>query len=112
MDGLTLVNDLQYKLNMVNKAIDTLAKNGQAKAKAEMEYRIALRQEILAEREKGTPVTIVGDVCRGHPKIAALKFARDTAEVVYDANMEAIMAWKMEAKMLESQIQREWGRGD
>jgi predicted metal-dependent RNase len=107
-----LVIDLQTKLQRINKAIDTLARNGQSKAKAEMEYRIALRQEILLEREKGTPVTIISDICRGHSKIASLKFARDTAEVVYEANLEAIMAWKMEAKMIENQLAREWGRND
>ena len=105
-----LVTDIQYKLQMINKAIERLAKNGQRKAQAEMNYRMELAKKILAEREKGTPVTIMGDICRGDPKIAALKFERDTAEAVYQANIEAIMAWKLEAKIMEAQISREWGR--
>ena len=43
-------------------------------------------------------------------RLPALKFERDTAEAVYDANIEAIMAWKLEAKIMEAQIGREWGR--
>ena len=112
MDGQTLVNDLQYTIQRINKAIDSLAKNGQRKAQAEMNYRMALAAEILQLREQGVPVTIIGDICRGSPKIATLKFERDTAEAVYDANTEAINAWKLEARMMESQISREWGRKD
>lgn len=110
--GQDLIVDLQHKLNMINKAIDTLAKNGQRKARAEMNYRIELSKEICYLREKGVPVTIINDICRGNSKIAALKFERDTAEVVYQSNLEAIMAWKMEAKMMDTQIAREWGRTD
>lgn len=109
---MDLINDLQYKLQKINKAVDTLAKNGQRKAQAEMNYRMELAKKILSEREKGTPVTIIGDISRGEPKIAALKFERDTADAVYEANLEAINAWKLEARMMESQIQREWGRAD
>ena len=105
-----LVTDIQDKLVMINKAINRLAKNGQLKAEAEMNYRIALAQKILIEREKGTPVTIISDICRGDPQIAALKFDRDTKEAVYQANLETINAWKLEARIMENQIGREWGR--
>lgn len=109
---MNLITELQNKMQKINLAIDTLAKNGQRFAQSEMNYRMALRQEILTERERGTPVTIIGDVCRGAGKIAALKFERDTAEAVYQANQEAINAWKLEVRILESQIAREWHRQD
>ena len=105
-----LVTVLRNKTATLNKAIDVLAVNGRERAKAEMEYRIALRQEILREREKGTPVTIISDVCRGEPGIADLKFKRDVAESVHQANLEAINVWKLEIRVLESQLAREWGR--
>ena len=105
-----LVTVLRNKTATLNKAIDVLAVNGRERAKAEMEYRIALRQEILREREKGTPVTIISDVCRGEPVIADLKFKRDVAESVHQANLEAINVWKLEIRVLESQLAREWGR--
>ncbi len=107
-----LVTELQHKLKMINKAIDTLAKNGQKMAEAEMNYRIELAKEILIQRDNGIPVTIISDICRGNQKIAKLKFERDTAEVVYQSNLEAIMAWKLEAKMIENQIAREWSQQD
>ncbi len=107
-----LVSELQHKLKLINKAIDTLAKNGQRMAEAEMNYRIELAKEILIQRDNGVPVTIISDICRGNQKIAKLKFERDTAEVVYQSNLEAIMAWKLEAKMIENQIAREWIQQD
>ena len=105
-----LVTDLSYLLRKIDKAIDTLAKNGQQAAKAEMEYRIALAQEILILRDKGQPVTIIGDLARGNSKIASLKFNRDTSQAVYEANLEAIQSWKLQARLMDSQIAREWGR--
>ena len=107
-----LVSELQHKLKLINKAIDTLAKNGQRMAEAEMNYRIELAKEILIQRDNGVPVTIISDICRGNQKIAKLKFERDTAEVVYQSNLEAIMAWNLEAKMIENQIAREWSQQD
>ena len=107
-----LVIELQDKLKMINKAIDKLARNGQSLAESEMHYRIELAKMMLEERSKGTPVTCLGDICRGNPKIAALKFTRDTAQAVYDANQEAINAWKLECRIMESQLAREWGRTD
>ena len=71
-----LVSELQHKLKLINKAIDTLAKNGQRMAEAEMNYRIELAKEILIQRDNGVPVTIISDICRGNPKIAKLKFER------------------------------------
>lgn len=105
-----MMNELQYLLNKTNKAIDTLARNGQKLAQAEMEYRMALAREILAQRDKGTPVTIINDICRGDSKIASLRFNRDVAQTVYDANLEAIQSWKLQARLMDAQIAREWGR--
>ena len=105
-----LVTDLQHKLKMIDRAIDTLAKNGQRLAQSEMNYRMELAKTILTLRADGVPVTIINDLARGDPKIAALKFDRDTHQSIYDANTEAINAWKLEARIMAAQIGREWGR--
>jgi len=110
ISGQDLVADLQSKFSNISKAIDALYPNGVKKATAEREYRVALAKEILKMRASGMPVSIIGDVCRGDDYIADLKMARDIAESNLDANKEAIMAWKLEAKSIEEQISREWGR--
>lgn len=112
MSGADLINDLQLLLQRINRAIDTLAANGKKLAEAERTYRVELAKQMLKMREAGMPVTLIGDMCRGDTQIADLKMARDTAEAVYNANLEAIQAWKLQCRLMESQISREWGRND
>jgi len=109
---IDLVTDLQALIVKTNKAVDALARNGVKLAEAERAYRVALRQEILKEREAGLPATLIGDLARGDTYIADLKLARDSAEAVYDANREAINVWKLQSRLMESQISREWGRSE
>ena len=69
----------------------------------------SLARRILEEREKGTPVTIISDICRGSTQIAGLRFERDCAEVVYKSAMEAINSMKLQIRLMDSQLGREWG---
>jgi len=106
--GMELINELNGKTVMLDEALKQLGIRGRTYAQAEHDYRIGLAEKILIERTNGLPVTIISDVCRGDKKIAKLKFERDVAETVYKAAMEAINAYKLQIKLLESQIDREW----
>lgn len=108
MSGQDLMLDLQGKVQLLDKALQQLGKRGRDYAEAEREYRVALAKKIAAERDKGTPVTIISDVCRGSQEIANAKFQRDTAEVVYKSALEAINVYKLQLKLLENQIDREF----
>ena len=59
---------------------------------------------------EGTPVTIIGDICRGDKDIARKKFDRDCAEVAYRAALEAINNYKLQIRILDEQLNREWSR--
>ena len=109
---MDLINELGRLTTLLNEAIRQLGKRGSEYAAAERDYRIALRQEILIERDAKTPVTIISDVCRGKKEIAHLKFKRDVAEVMYDSAKEAINGYKLQMRLLEDQIDREWGHTD
>ena len=89
--------------------LTTCRNSGIQYAENEAEYRKALRIEILKERMDGTPVTIIGDICRGKEAIANLKMARDASEAVYKSSQEAINALKLRLRMVEADIQRDWG---
>lgn len=41
-------------------------------------------------------------------KVAEARFKRDVAEAIYKANQEAINTLKLEIRLIESQIQREY----
>lgn len=103
-----LIGEIKMKITLLDAAITQLGKRGAACAEAEREYKIALAKKILEEREKGTPATIISDVCRGSPEIAKLRFERDCAEVVYKSALEAINSYKLQIRILDNQIQREW----
>ena len=64
------------------------------------------------ERQKGTPVTIIGDVCRGQEQIAEAKRRRDCSEAIYKASQEAINVIKLRIRMVDAQITRIWNSGD
>lgn len=108
--GQDLFLQLMDKQRTLEAALGELGKRGREHAKAEAVYRVALADKILDERDKGMPVTIISDICRGNRKIAKLKLERDVAEVMYSTAMEAINVHKLAVRMLEGQIQREWNR--
>lgn len=108
MSGQELMAELSSKHSLLDSALQLFGKRGRANAEAEQKYRVALAQKILEERDKGTPVTIISDICRGDKAIAKLKFERDCAEVTYKAAQEAINVYKLQIKVLENTIDREY----
>jgi hypothetical protein len=110
------MQDLYVKLEELTDALmdelETCKTSGCQYAENESEYRKRLRLEILAERDKGTPVTIISDICRGQEEIADLKFHRDCSEAIYKASQEAINVYKLRIRMIDAQITREWNSGN
>lgn len=104
-----LIAEIGQKSRMLDTAIWELGKRGRVYAQAEHDYRVALSKKVLMEREKGTPVTVISDICRGDREIAKLRFERDVAETVYEAAKEAINGYKLQIRILDAQIEREWG---
>ena len=54
------------------------------------------------------PVTLISQVIYGYPDIAQLRFLRDSAEVIYNANKEAINTLKLQIRIVQNQIDKEW----
>lgn len=111
MDGYELIKEVQQKTALLDKALKESKERGIASADAERAYKVALSKAMLTEREKGTPVTIISDICRGQEGIAALRRERDIAEALYKAAKEAINVYKIQLRVLQEQVEREWGRG-
>lgn len=104
-----LYNELAKKTEELNISIKKLRQTGTEYAEAEKEYKIILRQEALKLRaEKGMPVTLIQQVVYGVPEVAEKRFQRDVKEAIYKANQEAINTIKLQMRILESQLQREW----
>lgn len=110
VDGMGLYQELQSKISLLDVAVKELRGRGTAYAQAERDYKVALAKEILDKRGDGMPVTIIGDVCRGQKDIAQLRFERDCAEVLYRSALEAINSIKLQIRVIENQVSREWGQ--
>lgn len=104
-----LYNELQKKTRELDTSIKLLRQNGTAYAQAEKDYKILLRSECLKLRDEGMAVGMIDKTCFGIPTVAEARFKRDVAEAVYKANQEAINSIKLQLRLIESQIQREWG---
>lgn len=107
---MELYDELQTKTRQLDMSIKALAKNGEAYAQAERDYKVLLRVECLKLRDEGMSVGLIDKTCYGIPSVAEARFKRDCAEAVYRANQEAINSLKLQMRLIESQIQREWGQ--
>ena len=103
-----LLQEIGAKSAMLDAAIRQLGIRGRAYAEAERNYRVAMRKKVMEERANGTPVTIMSDLCRGDPEIANLRLERDIAQTVYESAKEAINAYKLQIRLLDNQLEREW----
>lgn len=106
---MDLYNELQEKCRLLDNSIKMLRKTGSEYAKAYTDYRVALAKELLVLKNEGYAITLAGDIARGKPEIAHLKFTEISTEAIYKANMESINVLKLEIKVLENQIEREFG---
>lgn len=110
---MLLIQDLQQKQQELDVSIKSLRRTGTEYAEAERDYKIILRQEALKLRaEKGMAVTLISQVVYGIPEVANARMNRDIKEAVYKANLEAINSIKLQIRILDAQISREWGNSN
>lgn len=105
-----LYEDLQQKTKQLNVSVKELRKTGTTFAQAEMNYKMELSKEALKLRDSGMAVTMIPLVIYGKPNIAKLRFERDVAQAVYNANQESINSLKLQIRIIENQIGREMGQ--
>ena len=107
---MDLINDIQMLMEELTISIKKLRHTGQSLAEAERDYKITLRQEALKLKlEDKLPVTLINQIIYGIPTVAEKRYKRDIAETLYNTNQEHINATKLKLRLLESQINREWG---
>lgn len=106
-DLITQVNRLNSELT---QSIKLLRKNGDAYAQAERDYQVAKAQTVLKMKDAGASVTEISLSIKGQPEVAEKLFKRDVARVMYEANQEHINTVKLQLRLLDNQIAREWSQ--
>ena len=109
---MELYEELQAKNRQLELSIKQLRINGTAYAQAEKDYKVLLRQECLKLRDEGTAIGMIDKICYGIPSVAEARFKRDVSEAVYTANKEAINALKLQMRLIEAQLSREYGSNE
>lgn len=104
-----LIMDVQGLIQKLNTSIKMLRKTGTEFAEAERDYKILLSQESLRLKDDGMAVTLIDKAVYGIKKVADARFRRDVASAIYDANKESINVLKLQIRILDNQISREWG---
>lgn len=103
-----LWSQINRRLDLLDVALREVGKRGREYAEAEAAYRAALSTKILELRADKMPVTICPDIARGTAEIARLRLDRDCKEALYKAALESIQVYKLQVKVLEAQLDREY----
>ena len=105
---MDLFNELQAKTKELEISIKSLRQTGTKYAQAEKDYKVLLRQECLRLRDEGMAIGMIDKTCYGITSVAEARFKRDVAEAVYKANQEAINSIKLQMRLIENQLSREY----
>lgn len=107
-------NDLYQQIESLRKKLDiavsSLRKTGQDMAEKERKYRVTYTAETLKLRDQGMPVTLIANIVPGLQSVADAKFDYVVAESMYAANQDAINSFKLQLRLLDAQLEREWSR--
>lgn len=106
---MDLYNQLAALIQQLNTSIKQLRHTGGDYAEAERDYRIMLSEEILRMEAEGRPVTNLYNIARGKQKVADAKYRQIATEAIYRANLEAVQSIKLQIKVLQAQIDKEYG---
>ena len=106
---MDLYQELQEKTRQLDMSVRSLRTSGTEYAECERAYKVLLRQECLKLRDEGMAIGMIDKTCYGIPSVAEARFKRDVALTVYQANQEAIQSIKLQMRLIEAQLSREWG---
>lgn len=109
---MDLITERETKAKQLDKAILDLRQNGSAYAQAEKDYKILLRIECLKLRDEGMAIGMIDKTCYGIPSVADARYKRDIAQTTYEANKEAVLSLKLQLRLIDNQIAREWGNNE
>ena len=103
-----LLKELEQARKDLDKSMWWLRKNGADYAQAEHDYQVIKAQTVLVMKSQGCPVTEINMSIKGQPQVAEAMLKRDVAKVTYEANQEHINVKKLDIRVIENQIAREW----
>lgn len=95
-------------LRMMEVAQKAAKGRGVTLSRVTAEYYSAKAEETLDLYERGYPATLVANLIKGQPKTNALLERKLAEEVGYKNAVEAIQCFKLIARILNDEEQRDW----
>ena len=112
ISGQELFNERERIKERLDASLVRAYENGIDAAEKTRIYRIRLAQKIMRLKADGTPITIIEKLAKGDDEVANAEFEKNVAEVKYRASNEDIMAQKKLFESIESDIKREYYKGE
>lgn len=109
---MDLIEQLWKIMDLLTKALEQYKVRGVEYAKAQSNYRKLLSQTMLKLKAEGMQTTILGDVARGKEEVADAKEKEIIAETMCESCKESINGFKLQIRILQDQINKEWGKTD
>lgn len=103
-----LMNEMENMRKELHDSMRMLRKNGETLAHREYDYQVCKAQTVLQMKAQGCTITEIQLSIKGQPAVAEALLERDKAKTMYEANQEHINVVKLELRVVENQIRREW----
>lgn len=88
--------------------IDEYRRCGIEHAKRDREYYVLKATKTLELKDQGMPATVIAQVIKGVEPVAEAREKMLVAEVMTRAALEAVLSTKLQVKLVDSQLQREY----
>lgn len=109
-----LWNELDHKRKDLSQAVKDFRELGKKASEYEREYKKSYRSEVFTLHEIDKIAwTACNAMAHGDTKrfdVAERRYNRDLASTLYEAKKEEINALKFDMRILEGQLNREWGQ--
>lgn len=109
-NNMDMVNEIFKLTAELDASISRLKDNGCKLAEKERDYKILVNTTALKLRADGMAVTLIELIIYGNKDVAKARMERDVAETIYQTNLEHINVTKLKLRLLEAQVEREWGK--
>lgn len=109
---MEILLELQSQMKLLDASLKQYRKTGTDYAQTEHDYKVALSKKVLELRAEGQAVTLIQLIAYGDKEVALKRLQRDIALATYEANKEAINVKKLQVKVLQAQIEKEYYNND
>jgi hypothetical protein len=95
-------------MSKLDRLIEEYGRCGVEHAKRDREYYALKAAKTLELKEQGMPATVIAQIIKGVDPVAGAREKMLVSETMARATLEAILSTKLQIKIVESQLQREY----